>query len=147
MHKYSIINLYTYYYKNNKDNKDLKNKFQYCHFTLDSYTLKWLNACKIDGKPKCLKADTTWSNLNFDEYMEIQEYTINRIKNDFQDVMPIQAEFVVWKGVMLHDILKSWIKVKENYPDKDALNKVIDLISSDNNTSLKNTIDLLKSSV
>ena len=142
-----IVNMSLKYYYTYCYHHSIKNmiyKFQYCHFTLDSYTLKWLNSCTgVDGKPKFLNSNTTWSNLNYKEYESIQKYAKDCLKKSFKEMWPIQAEFIIWKGVMLHDILKTWISVRDNYPDKDALNKVIDSISSKNLTSLQNTIDLL----
>ena len=108
----SLKYYYTYCYK--KNISDMLEKFKFCHFTLDSYTLKWLNSCRnVEGKPDCLNSNTTWSDLNATEYENIQQHAKKCIKETFEDMWPIKAEFIVWKGVMLHDVLSSWIKVKK----------------------------------
>lgn len=137
----SLKYYYTYCYKNKSD---MENIFEFCHFTLDSYTLKWLNSCRIvERKPDCLNSNTTWSNLNATEYKKIQQYAKKCINETFEGMWPIKAEFIVWKGVMLHDVLSSWIKVKNNYPDEVSLNEVVDYIIREGKLSLQDTIKLL----
>ena len=84
----------------------------YCHMTLDSYTLAWYK--RVTGK----KGSYTWSQINnYNEYLLIQEeirsylsdnpaYSVNiaglgKFTIERLPEQPIQAEFIVWKGETL----------------------------------------------
>lgn len=135
--------LYTYYY--NIEDSDILNKFKDCHFTLDSYTLRWLNGCKnVKNKPRCLNSETTWSKLNRMEYIEIQKYASECVKELFQETPMIEAEYLIWAGVNLYGILIASVNIKNQFPDTKALDRVIQYMKQDEKTSLFKAIDLLK---
>ncbi len=128
--------LYTFSFVNNKiSDKDSLSRFNDCHFTLDSYTLKWLYKQKEEGKKvgvlskeslrslKCLRADTKWSKLTDVEYMNIYKYAYEHIRNFYKDWTPLQIEYIVWDGVNLWNSLDSAYKAILDYPDEKIKNE------------------------
>ncbi|MCR4616798.1 MAG: hypothetical protein K5669_01285 [Lachnospiraceae bacterium] len=123
-----IVNMafkYLYcYYSNRGEKTDF---FKYCHYTLDSYTLRWLNGCKGEGKPGFLNGDFKWSsNLipekNLDgeylcsQYDEIQEYARKCVDNIFGEGWSVfEAEFFIWENVIYYDFLKEMLKRRNNH--------------------------------
>lgn len=77
------------------------------HFILDSYTLRWLNCCGLEGKPKCLNRNTIWGRLNYDRYIEIQRYADMCVKTIFPDYSRIEAEILIEEEVKLYDAMKT----------------------------------------
>lgn len=82
------------------DAKDKKEYFTYCHMPLDSYTLNWFSKVYKDIKVSC-----AWSNLEFEEYMKIQDKIRAYFKSsenkkyideDGNSLMPLIAEFFIW---------------------------------------------------
>lgn len=71
--------------------------FQHCHMVLDSFTLAWYN------RNTTKKVATPWSNLSETEYKQIQylnrENSVRGIvlhMEPFQDLTPLQREFLIW---------------------------------------------------
>ena len=125
--------LYAFYYYNKDDKIRL---FDSCHITLDSYILKWLNKCGVNdkSKPDKLNATLKWSKiLIWDDYSIIQEYSKECVKRYFgMKTAPIKAEFVIWEGIKLYEILSAWVKTKNDYPDKDGLIRIQEQMNENN---------------
>ena len=130
LHAYSYIN-----------KKHILDKFEECHFTLDSYTLEWLYECKkSDGKEgkltkeekeklRKLKSDATWSSLSPSDYEAIQNYACRCVKNRCENWTPLQAEYVVWENVKLWNMLKSASSIMDSYPDSSLMSRCGNTIS------------------
>ena len=107
----------------------------YCHMTLDSYTLTWYK--RVTGK----KGSYTWSQIdNYNEYLLIQEEIRSYLSDnpaysvDIAELgkfaierlpeQPIQAEFIVWKGETLskkyNELVKSINSYKKSGITEDA---------------------------
>ena len=105
-----IINLATKYVFSDwfcgNDTHRLSFKSNY-HFLLNPYSLRWLNCCGVDGKPKCLNRNTAWNKLTYKQYSEIQKYADKCVKTLFPDYSRIEVEFLVEEEVKLYDALKT----------------------------------------
>ena len=66
--------------------------FTFCHFAIDNYTLKWYNG--LPGYPKC--SARNWSDMIYDEYIEIQKNIRAYISKNIPDKTPFEAEFEIW---------------------------------------------------
>ena len=116
--------------------------FRYCHFTLDSFTLKWLNGFGKKDKPKFLDSNLSWSsgfipqkdkdgNYICENYNAIQEYARNCVGKVFQIAgwTALEAEFFVWDNVQYYDCLRNLVKHKKTHFDanifsEDLFNKI-----------------------
>lgn len=122
-----IVNMsfkYLYAYAIKINSTKFFGKFEKCHFTLDSYTLQWLRACKKEEKtaekiPACLNTGKTWSSLDPQEYKCINDYARKCIEKNFDGYTPLQAEFIIWQGVSLYNALDELEKRASAFPDKD----------------------------
>lgn len=122
--------LFTYSYFNNTE---ILSKFDKCHFTLDSFTLKWLRELKKRenkekrDKLKCLRAETRWSNLTELEYQTIKEYASECIASKYRDWTPLKMEFVIWSGVDLWNSLYTTRSVVSKFPNEKIRNRYREL--------------------
>ena len=69
--------------------------FTFCHFAIDNYTLKWYNG--LPGYPKC--SARNWSDMTYEEYIEIQEKIREYIRKIMTDKTPFEAEFEIWSDL------------------------------------------------
>lgn len=69
--------------------------FTFCHFAIDSYTLKWYNG--LPGYPKCNARN--WSDMTYGEYIEIQKNIRAYISKHIPDKTPFEAEFEIWSDL------------------------------------------------
>ena len=69
--------------------------FTFCHFAIDNYTLKWYNG--LPGYPKC--SARNWSDMTYDEYIEIQKNIRAYISKHIPDKTPFEAEFEIWSDL------------------------------------------------
>lgn len=85
--------------------------FANCHMPLDSYTLSWFtqNVCKD-------KVPSKWSNMDFEEYSEIQtkirEYFNSDRNTTYRNNAPLApfiAEFYIWEEMRFPEICDSWL--------------------------------------
>lgn len=133
-----IVNMafkYLYcYYSDKSDKNEIESKkeyFEHCHFTLDSFTLKWLNGCGVQNKPSFLNSNLTWSSGFIPEkvkegdyscknYEDIQRYARTSVKKVFQKEgwTALQAEFFIWDNVAYYDCLKTLMKFKKTNFDE-----------------------------
>lgn len=136
--------LYTMFYVENKGDKRLE-KFDNCHFTLDSYTLRWLNGCKLDGKPKCLNSKTSWSTLDDTEYKNIQEFAKKCVGEFFPDEYNcLKAEFLIWECVKLYDVIGTWVYVEKMDKNNTLIENAKELFKENDNISLGEFMDRIK---
>ena len=85
------------------------NIFAKCHMPLDSYTLSWYR--KVAGKNAEIKADTKWSSLTKELYVNIQTEICKFLQEgqfiqiDSQSVFlpkyPLDAELIIWPEEIL----------------------------------------------
>ena len=68
--------------------------FTFCHFAIDSVTLEWYKKT-ID--PSC--SVKNWSDMSYDEYIEIQENIRTHIKKSISEKTPFEAEFEIWSDL------------------------------------------------
>ena len=68
--------------------------FTFCHFAIDSITLVWYKK-HID--PKCSVGN--WSDMTYDEYIEIQKNIRAYISKNIPDKTPFEAEFEIWSDL------------------------------------------------
>lgn len=68
--------------------------FTFCHFAIDSITLAWYKK-HID--PKCFVGN--WSDMTYEEYIEIQEKIRENIRKIMTDKTPFEAEFEIWSDL------------------------------------------------
>ena len=68
--------------------------FTFCHFVIDSVTLDWY---KRNIDPTCSVAN--WSDMDYDEYKEIQEKIRDYISKNMPDKTPFEAEFEIWSDL------------------------------------------------
>jgi len=131
-----------FYVKNNHDPR--LSKFNDCHFTLDSYTLRWLNGYKQDGKPECLNSKTSWSKLGKTEYRDIQDYA-KKCVGDFlpKEYNCIKAEFLIWECVKLYDVLGVWAYV-EKMDNNGLVENAKELFKEIDNICLSDFMDRIK---
>ena len=132
--------LYTYFYYNDEREKLIK--FDHCHFTIDSYTLRWLMCCGVPEKPKFLKSDLSWSKLSFDDYESICKYARKCVETIFQKSTPLQAEYVVWEQVKLYDMLGDWASVERKCSDDPFLDELRKEYKKDDSIKLNNFMDI-----
>ncbi len=133
-----IVNMafkYLYcYYRCTDSNFEKKAFFDFCHFTLDSFTLKWLNGCGVDGKPDWLDSEFSWSSgfkcEKYEgkcpgEYNEIKKYARDCVEEKFKDEgwTALEAEFFVWDNVTYYDCLKSLVKYSDTNFDNDLFSE------------------------
>lgn len=135
-----IVNMafkYLYCYYSDKNEIEKNDYFKYCHFTLDSFTLKWLNGCGGDNKPKFLNSNLKWSSgfiPNFmaekniyvcENYESIQNYARERVNDVFKKEgwTALQAEFFIWDSVAYYDCLKTLMKFKTTNFDEDIFSQ------------------------
>lgn len=129
--------MYCYSYRNGFE-KIPKRAFDYCHMTLDSYTLKWISDVwekEVDKKAKKIKSDTKWSKFGEKEYD-----AISKIVKDNEDKLKpytkFEAEFFIWDYEQLEVLLESLDKTKEMYKKhedenlKSLVSKTDDYINS-----------------
>lgn len=69
--------------------------FTFCHFAIDNYTLKWYNG--LPGYPKC--SARNWSDMTYDEYIEIQKNIRAYISKHIPDKTPFEVEFEIWSDL------------------------------------------------
>lgn len=131
--------LFAYYYQ--KADSNCLNKLCDCHFTLDSYTLKWLNSCGVERKPKCIKSDVSWSKLNKDDYKEIQDYSRRCVCKIMPGCNRIRAEFLVWEGVRLFDVMNAWAYVEKNSESDFLIKSVQDMFINQDSVQLNSLIE------
>ncbi len=105
--------------------------FNYCHMTLDSYTLAWYKS--VSDKKKTY----TWSKIqDYDEYLEIQkeirsklasgnnrEYSIvidelGKTETVSLPPQPIFAEFIIWEGEKLLEKYKGLVGSINTYKER-----------------------------
>ena len=67
--------------------------FTFCHFAIDSVILDWYR--KID--PTCPVKN--WSDMTYDEYIDIQNKIRNYISKNMPDKTPFEAEFEIWSDL------------------------------------------------
>jgi hypothetical protein len=150
-----IVNMalkYLYcYYSVKKWDKSNSDRFKFCHFTLDSFTLRWLNGCGVKGKPSFLDSNLTWSssfipqkndkgNYLCQKYDAIQEYARKSVGEVFQreNWTALEAEFYVWDNVQYYDCLKNLVKHRKTHFDAD-------IFSEDLFNKIENNYESLKS--
>ena len=68
--------------------------FTFCHFAIDSITLAWYKN-HIDSN--C--AVGNWSDMTYDEYIEIQKNIRAYISKHIPDKTPFEAEFEIWSDL------------------------------------------------
>ncbi len=133
-----IVNMafkYLYCYYSRPDSEfEKKAHFKFCHFTLDSFTLKWLNGCGVDGKPDWLDSNFSWSS-GFkcekyegkcpNEYTQITNFARVCVNTIFENEKwtALEAEFFVWDNVSYYDCLKSLVKYRNTSFDNDLFSK------------------------
>lgn len=133
--------MYCWYYKHSSEGewKEDKKKFQFCHMTLDSYTLNWIydRTCKEKRKNISFTKSVKWSSLeSVEDYLGIEKLAKEAINKVFGEKMPaIEAEFLIWDYEMIREKTDEWVKamgkyVEENnlYPNgmvKDSLDKTL----------------------
>ena len=125
--------LYTYYYQS--DDKRLE-RLSDCHFTLDSYTLEWLNICGVADKPAFLDSETCWSRLNINAYEAIQEYSTRCISEVVPGLNRIKAEFLVWETVRIHEMTKTWATIDCNSNHNPLIDVAKESFTQDEKCSL-----------
>lgn len=107
-----------------EENKD-KKKFQYCHMTLDSYTLNWIydRTDKEERKNISFTKSVKWSRLDSDFYVEIEKLANEAIKIEkkFEGMPPIEAEFLIWDYEMIREKTNEWVKVMGKYVEENNL--------------------------
>ncbi len=105
---------------------------QYCHMTLDGYTLNWYRS--IGGR------SPEWSKIDdYDEYLTIQKRIRNHLSLDPAQAsrtysirtnhvssksislspIPFEAEFVVWEGEIINEKYNELTKSLNRYKAKD----------------------------
>ena len=108
---------------------------QYCHMTLDSYTLAWYKAVVMpwaqkNGRPD-VESLVEWSKIkSYGDYKLIQKnirdylstgavYSIKINKKSTKvlslPIVPIDAEFVVWEGQIIKERYTNLIKELDHY--------------------------------
>ena len=130
--------LYTYYYQTNDTRIE---RLTDGHFTLDSYTLKWLNACAIQDKPVSLDSSTSWSKLNEEEYMKIQEYSKECISRMLPGLNRIKAEFLIWEITKIHELTKTWSIINRNADNNQLIDIAKRAFIQDEHCSLMRYLD------
>ena len=65
--------------------------FEFCHFTIDKYTLMWYNKYKIGAY-----YTKSWSNMSEKEYFRIQSEIFAHIGKTTSGITPFLAEFEIW---------------------------------------------------
>ncbi len=131
-----ILNMtfkYLYCFSNSQD---FKNKFEFCHMPLDSYTLNWFCDSVINSKQVSISTikKNSWSNLEYGDsetmysYAWIQSQIKNYLKSDlnkiYRDVnneplTPFIAEFYIWPEQKFKEACKLFenqLLFKDNYP-------------------------------
>lgn len=108
------------------------NVLQYCHMTLDGYTLNWYKMIAPKGESKTIP---TWSKIkNYEkEYFPIQEkirkslkesqeYSVVIGKSETKPLeisnIPFEAEFVIWEGEIIKTKYNALIKELSDYRSK-----------------------------
>lgn len=136
--------LYAYYHHVNSDK--ILEKFKYCHLILDSYTLRWLNSFQSKEKLGILNCDTKWSKIDdWSDYDALQCYARKRLKENwqFENVTLLQAEFVIWNGVMVYDIVNACRNIKKRLPDKEKLERLLQQEEMDEGRKIEEIVSFL----
>ena len=68
--------------------------FEFCHFTIDKYTLRWYNKYNIGAS-----YTKSWSNMSEKEYFRIQSEIFAHIRKTTSDITPFLAEFEIWSDL------------------------------------------------
>lgn len=137
--------MYCYSYLNNFIKEIPENAFDYCHMTLDSFTLRWISdVWEKDKKAKIIKSDTAWSKLSEKEYDDISKI----VKDNEDKLKPytkFEAEFFIWDYEQLDVLLESLDKTKKKYEEhKDENLKSIALKTDEYIDSIRKISEQLK---
>lgn len=148
-HAQKIINmafkyLYCIYYKAEKLDKGMINKFKQCHMPLDSFSLEWFyryykkNNLKLEikvgdkeinrelfGKDKSIKKDSisSWSSMksigDYDKEYPYEFYcrNIETYCND-NEIYPLKLDFIVWEKMQKIMAAEDFIKTFGGTPEK-----------------------------
>ena len=97
-----IVNIFFKYLYCLYDGKKYDKVYKYCHMPLDSYILNWVRYVVCDEseyskKIKKVINDTSWSNIDYDQYDKIQKAIREYLKNQNEwPKIPFYAEFYIW---------------------------------------------------
>lgn len=109
--------MYCYSYLNDFIKEIPKNAFDYCHMTLDSFTLRWIH----EWDKKKVRKNTSWSKLDPNEYKKISEI-VEANENKLNGYTKFEAEFFIWDYEQLQLLIESLKKVRKSYKEHENSN-------------------------
>ena len=135
-----VVNIFFKYLYCLYDGNKFDNVYKYCHMPLDSYILNWVRyvVCDDTEELKEIKKvinDNSWSNLDYEQYIRIQNIIQNFLKNQKEwPENPFFAEFYIWPEEQLFESLYGLSYSKYNLlfdnSDKDNIEKLNNAINS-----------------
>lgn len=111
-----IINMTFKYLYCLKNTEKYEKIFQNCHMPLDSFTLEWCRRY-LNEQPDGLKSNTSWSGMESDLYISLQENIFNEI------TYPLYAEFIIWPEIQKHIAAEEFIFSFNSYIQESKLDK------------------------
>lgn len=147
--------LFCYDYMNNND--QFLDAYEFCHYTLDAYTLRWLRCCKRLMEPaiklendkdfmmlfNALRAAVSWSKLDDTEYKLIQTYAQMCVDRHFKGLSCFLAEFLIWDGVKYYDALKAIQGIEGHYWNDADISKLVSKVNSRYDSALKDEVTFI----
>ena len=133
-----IVNMslkYLYCWDIKKNQCHNKEKFDSCHMTIDSFTLKWLIDNDEDRRKKVdllkgISKETAWTSLSDEDYYKKIIEFIKKLKESsklwkeggvFYNLSILEAEFVIWDYEKMKSALLPIKKVLDEYSEKEII--------------------------